>query len=169
MPWYGPLRRRDRVSSAREGRRLFVDHIQELELHVRDTKRGREEITREIPNVAESRWWTLDGARIVGSAPCEGGDILVGKITPKARRAVAGEKLLKAIFGRRRRREGPSLKVPPGWRRRHRGENFSRIEDQGRGEDRGERIGEVRRSSGRKADSGPCLSNGGAARHQKSA
>src|SRR5207245_1127455 len=59
-------------------------HIQELELHVRDTKRGREEITREIPNVAEESLVDLDERGIVRiGAHVKAGDILGGKITHK--------------------------------------------------------------------------------------
>ena len=66
-------------------------HIQELELHVRDTKRGQEEITREIPNVSDEALVDLDERGIVRiGAHVKPGDILVGKITPEGRdRAVA--------------------------------------------------------------------------------
>jgi len=80
-------------------------HIQELELHVRDTKRGREEITREIPNVAEESLVDLDERGIVRiGAHVKAGDILVGKITPKGETELSPEeKLLTAIFAKRPR------------------------------------------------------------------
>src|SRR5207247_1416970 len=124
-------------------------HIQELELHVRDTKRGREEITREIPNVAEESLVDLDevGSVRIG-AYVKAGDILVGKITPKGETELSPEeKLLTAIFGEKAKDvKDSSLKVPPGME----GvvidvKIFSRIEDQVVEKDRGERIGEVRR------------------------
>src|SRR5437773_2392119 len=84
MPWYGHNFEDAIVLSER----LVKDdvyssiHIQELELHVRDTKRGREEITREIPNVAEESLVDLDERGIVRiGAQVKAGDILVGKIT----------------------------------------------------------------------------------------
>jgi len=124
-------------------------HIQELELHVRDTKRGREEITREIPNVAEESLVDLDERGIVRiGAHVKAGDILVGKITPKGETELSPEeKLLTAIFGEKAKDvKDSSLKVPPGME----GvvidvKIFSRIEDQVVEKDRGERIGEVRR------------------------
>src|SRR2546422_57091 len=109
-------------------------HIQELELHVRDTKRGREEITREIPNVAEESLVDLDERGIVRiGAHVKAGDILVGKITPKGETELSPEeKLLTAIFGEKAKDvKDSSLKVPPGME----GvvidvKIFSRIEDQ---------------------------------------
>ena len=76
-------------------------HIQELELHVRDTKRGMEEITREIPNVAEESLVDLDERGIVRvGARLNSGDLLVGKITPKGETELSPEeKLLTAILG----------------------------------------------------------------------
>ena len=86
MPWYGHNFEDAIVLSER----LVKDdvyssiHIQELELHVRDTKRGQEEITREIPNVSEESLVDLDERGIVRiGAHVKPGDILVGKITPK--------------------------------------------------------------------------------------
>src|SRR5207248_2551648 len=124
-------------------------HIQELELHVRDTKRGREEITREIPNVAEEALSDLDERGIVRiGAHVKPGDILVGKITPKGETELSPEeKLLTAIFGEKAKDvKDSSLKAPPGME----GvvidvKIFSRIEDQVVEKDRGDRIGEVRR------------------------
>ena len=93
MPWYGHNFEDAIVLSER----LVKDdvyssiHIQELELHVRDTKRGQEEITREIPNVSDESVVDLDERGIVRiGAHVKPGDILVGKITPEGRdRAVA--------------------------------------------------------------------------------
>jgi DNA-directed RNA polymerase subunit beta len=127
-------------------------HIQELELHVRDTKRGKEEITREIPNVAEESLVDLDERGIVRiGASVKPGDILVGKITPKGETELSPEeKLLTAIFGEKAKDvKDSSLKVPPGME----GtvidvKIFSRIEDSVVEKDRGERIGEVRRLEG---------------------
>ena len=92
-------------------------HIQELELHVRDTKRGMEEITREIPNVAEEALVDLDDRGIVRiGAAVRAGDILVGKITPKGETELSPEeKLLTAIFGEKAKDvKDSSLRVPPG-------------------------------------------------------
>ncbi|MCX5765960.1 MAG: DNA-directed RNA polymerase subunit beta [Gemmatimonadetes bacterium] len=127
-------------------------HIQELELHVRDTKRGQEEITREIPNVSEESLVDLDERGIVRiGAHVRPGDILVGKITPKGETELSPEeKLLTAIFGEKAKDvKDSSLKVPPGME----GvvidcKIFSRIEDQVVEKDRGERIGDVRRLEG---------------------
>src|SRR5437899_979439 len=151
MPWYGHNFEDAIVLSER----LVKDdvyssiHIQELELHVRDTKRGREEITREIPNVAEESLVELDERGIVRiGAHVKAGDILVGKITPKGETELSPEeKLLTAIFGEKAKDvKDSSLKVPPGME----GvvidvKIFSRVEDQVVEKDRGERIGEVRR------------------------
>ncbi len=151
MPWYGHNFEDAIVLSER----LVKDdvyssiHIQELELHVRDTKRGREEITREIPNVAEESLVDLDERGIVRiGAHVKAGDILVGKITPKGETELSPEeKLLTAIFGEKAKDvKDSSLKVPPGME----GvvidvKIFSRVEDQVVEKDRGERIGEVRR------------------------
>ncbi|MFP3948756.1 MAG: DNA-directed RNA polymerase subunit beta, partial [Longimicrobiales bacterium] len=90
---------------------------QELELHVRDTKRGMEEITREIPNVAEESLVDLDERGVVRiGARVESGDILVGKITPKGETELSPEeKLLTAIFGEKAKDvKDSSLKVSPG-------------------------------------------------------
>jgi DNA-directed RNA polymerase subunit beta len=154
MPWYGHNFEDAIVLSER----LVKDdvyssiHIQELELHVRDTKRGQEEITREIPNVAEESLVDLDERGIVRiGAHVRPGDILVGKITPKGETELSPEeKLLTAIFGEKAKDvKDSSLKVPPGME----GvvidcKIFSRIEDQVVEKDRGERIGEVRRLEG---------------------
>ncbi len=92
-------------------------HIEEFELQVRDTKRGEEELTREIPNVSEEATQNLDenGIIRVGSEVREG-DILIGKITPKGETdPTPEEKLLKAIFGDKAGDvKDASLKAPPG-------------------------------------------------------
>jgi len=92
-------------------------HIEEFELQVRDTKRGEEELTREIPNVSEEATKDLDenGIVRVGAEVVEG-DILIGKITPKGESdPTPEEKLLKAIFGEKAGDvKDASLKAPPG-------------------------------------------------------
>ena len=151
MPWYGHNFEDAIVLSER----LVKDdvyssiHVQELELHVRDTKRGQEEITREIPNVSDEALVDLDERGIVRiGAHVKPGDILVGKITPKGETELSPEeKLLTAIFGEKAKDvKDSSLKVSPGMK----GvvidvKIFSRVEDQVVEKDRGERIGEVRR------------------------
>jgi DNA-directed RNA polymerase subunit beta len=119
MPWYGHNFEDAIVISERlvkEDAYTSI-HIQELELHVRDTKRGMEEITREIPNVAEESLTHLDERGIVRiGARVKAGDILVGKITPKGETELSPEeKLLTAIFGEKAKDvKDSSLKVPPG-------------------------------------------------------
>ncbi len=94
-------------------------HIQSLETSVRDTKRGEEELTRDIPNVSEEMTKDLDDNGIirVGAEIIEN-DILVGKITPKGETDVTPEeKLLRAIFGDKAGDvKDASLKAPPGMR-----------------------------------------------------
>ncbi len=92
-------------------------HIEEYELQVRDTKRGSEEITREIPNVSEEALLNLDENGIVRvGAEVEAGDILVGKVTPKGETELSPEeRLLRAIFGEKAGDvRDASLKAPPG-------------------------------------------------------
>ena len=92
-------------------------HIEEFELQVRDTKRGPEEITREIPNVSEEALLNLDERGIVRmGAEVEAGDILVGKVTPKGETELSPEeRLLRAIFGEKAGDvRDASLKAPPG-------------------------------------------------------
>lgn len=92
-------------------------HIEEFELQVRDTKRGAEEITREIPNVSEEALLNLDERGIVRvGAEVEAGDILVGKVTPKGETELSPEeRLLRAIFGEKAGDvKDASLKAPPG-------------------------------------------------------
>ena len=154
MPWYGHNFEDAIVLSERLVKfDVFSSiHIQELELHVRDTKRGQEEITREIPNVAEESLVDLDERGIVRiGAQVKPGDVLVGKITPKGETELSPEeKLLTAIFGEKAKDvKDSSLKVPPGME----GvvidvKIFSRVEDQVVEKDRGERIGDVRRLEG---------------------
>lgn len=76
-------------------------HIESYEITARDTRLGSEEITRDIPNVGEEALRHLDEVGIVNvGAEVEGGDILVGKVTPKSESpATPEEKLLRAIFG----------------------------------------------------------------------
>ncbi len=92
-------------------------HIEEFELQVRDTKRGPEELTREIPNVSEEAIANLDerGSIRIG-AEVEAGDILVGKVTPKGETELSPEeRLLRAIFGEKAGDvRDASLKAPPG-------------------------------------------------------
>jgi DNA-directed RNA polymerase subunit beta len=151
MPWYGHNFEDAIVISEK----LVKDdsytsiHIQELELQVRDTKRGMEEITREIPNVAEESLVSLDERGIVRiGARVKAGDILVGKITPKGETELSPEeKLLTAIFGEKAKDvKDSSLKVPPGMT----GDVIDvkifsrRIDDPLLEKERGERIGQLR-------------------------
>jgi DNA-directed RNA polymerase subunit beta len=92
-------------------------HIEEFECIARDTKLGKEEITRDIPNVGEEALKDLDESGIVRiGAEVRPGDILVGKITPKGETQLSPEeKLLRAIFGEKAGDvRDSSLKVPPG-------------------------------------------------------
>jgi len=92
-------------------------HIEEKEVEARDTKLGPEEITRDIPNVAESALKDLDDSGIVRiGATVRPGDILVGKVTPKGETQLTPEeKLLRAIFGEKAGDvRDASLKVSPG-------------------------------------------------------
>jgi DNA-directed RNA polymerase subunit beta len=92
-------------------------HIEEFEVASRDTKLGKEEITKDIPNVGEEALGNLDESGIVKiGAEVEVGDILVGKITPKGETQLSPEeKLLRAIFGDKAGDvKDTSLRVPPG-------------------------------------------------------
>jgi DNA-directed RNA polymerase subunit beta len=92
-------------------------HIEEFELQVRDTKRGEEELTREIPNVSEEATKNLDEDGVVRvGAEVRENDIIIGKITPKGESdPTPEEKLLKAIFGDKAGDvKDASLKAPPG-------------------------------------------------------
>ena len=119
MPWYGynfedaiiiseKLIKQDAYTSI---------YIEEFELTARDTKLGKEEITRDIPNVSEEVLANLgeDGIVRIG-AEVKPGDILVGKITPKSETELAPEeRLLRAIFGEKAADvKDASLTVPPG-------------------------------------------------------
>jgi len=92
-------------------------HIEEFECVARDTKLGKEEITRDIPNVGEDALKNLDASGIVRiGAEVKSNDILVGKITPKGESMLSPEeKLLRAIFGEKAGDvRDTSLRVPPG-------------------------------------------------------
>ncbi|MFP3896777.1 MAG: DNA-directed RNA polymerase subunit beta [Anaerolineales bacterium] len=92
-------------------------HIEEHEIEARDTKLGMEEITRDIPNVAEDALAKLDEEGIIYMGARVGsGDILVGKITPKGEKELTPEeKLLRAIFGEKAREvRDSSLRLPHG-------------------------------------------------------
>ena len=94
-------------------------HIEEYELQVRDTKRGEEELTRDIPNVSEEATKDLDEDGIVRvGAEVKENDILIGKVTPKGEtEPTPEEKLLRAIFGEKAGDvKDASLKAPPGMR-----------------------------------------------------
>lgn len=119
MPWYGynfedaiiiseRLIKQDAYTSI---------YIEEFELTARDTKLGKEEITRDIPNISEEVLANLgeDGIVRIG-AEVKPGDILVGKITPKSETELAPEeRLLRAIFGEKAADvKDASLTVPPG-------------------------------------------------------
>ena len=119
MPWYGynyedaiiiseKLLKEDAFTSI---------YIEEFELTARDTKLGKEEITRDIPNVSEEALVNLgdDGIIRIG-AEVKPGDILVGKITPKSETELAPEeRLLRAIFGEKAADvKDASMTAPPG-------------------------------------------------------
>jgi len=92
-------------------------HIEEFECVARDTKLGKEEITRDIPNVGEEALRNLDDSGMIRiGAEVNPGDILVGKITPKGETQLSPEeKLLRAIFGEKAGDvKDTSLRVPPG-------------------------------------------------------
>jgi DNA-directed RNA polymerase subunit beta len=119
MPWQGynfedaiilseRLLKEDRFTSV---------HIEEFEMEARDTKLGKEEITRDIPNVGEEALKDLDENGIIRVGADVGpGDILVGKVTPKGETELTPEeKLLRAIFGEKAGDvRDASLKAPPG-------------------------------------------------------
>ena len=92
-------------------------HIEEYQCDARDTKLGPEEVTRDIPNVAEDSLVHLDSEGIIAiGADVRTGDILVGKVTPKGETELtAEERLLRAIFGEKAREvRDTSLRVPHG-------------------------------------------------------
>jgi len=103
MPW-GGYNYEDSILISEEllAQDIFTSvHIESFEVEARDTKLGKEEITRDIPNVSEEALKDLDEAGIIRvGAVIKPGDILVGKITPKGETQLSPEeKLLKAIFG----------------------------------------------------------------------
>ena len=117
MPWNGYNFEDSILLSERlvQEDRLTTIHIQELSCIARDTKLGPEEITADIPNVGESALSALDEAGIVYiGAEVKGGDILVGKVTPKGESQLTPEeKLLRAIFGEKASDvKDSSLRVP---------------------------------------------------------
>jgi DNA-directed RNA polymerase subunit beta len=92
-------------------------HIEVFETVARDTKLGKEEITRDIPNVSEESLRNLDDSGVVRiGAEVKAGDTLVGKVTPKGETQLSPEeKLLRAIFGEKAGDvKDTSLRVPPG-------------------------------------------------------
>ncbi len=119
MPWYGYNFEDSIIVSERLVQEdiLTSIHIEELELQVRETKRGEEELTREIPNVSEEATKDLDENGIIRvGAEVNPGDIIIGKVTPKGETDLTPEdKLLKAIFGDKAGdMKDASLKAPPG-------------------------------------------------------
>ena len=121
MPWKGYNFEDAIVISERVLREdIFTSiHIDEYSLEVRDTKRGMEELTADIPNVSEDATKDLDANGIIRiGAEVQEGDILIGKITPKGETDPSPEeKLLRAIFGDKAGDvKDASLKVPPSVR-----------------------------------------------------
>jgi DNA-directed RNA polymerase subunit beta len=121
MPWQGYNFEDAIVISERVVRDdIFTSiHIEEFELEVRDTKRGEEELTSEIPNVSEESVKNLDENGIIRiGAEVREGDILIGKITPKGETdPTPEEKLLRAIFGDKAGDvKDASMKAPPSLR-----------------------------------------------------
>jgi DNA-directed RNA polymerase subunit beta len=119
MPWEGYNYEDAIVISERLVKEdvLTSIHIEEHEIDARDTKLGAEEITRDIPNVAEEVLHDLDDRGIIRiGAEVGPGDYLVGKITPKGETELTPEeRLLRAIFGEKAREvRDVSLKVPHG-------------------------------------------------------
>jgi DNA-directed RNA polymerase subunit beta len=119
MPWQGHNYEDAIVISERLVKEdlLTSIHIEEYEIEARDTKLGAEEITRDIPNVAEEALRDLDEQGIVRiGAEVGPGDYLVGKVTPKGETELTPEeRLLRAIFGEKAREvRDMSLKVPHG-------------------------------------------------------
>ncbi len=118
MPWQGYNFEDAIVISERVVREdVFTSvHVEEFELEVRDTKRGEEELTSEIPNVSEEAVKHLDENGIIRiGAEVKEGDILIGKITPKGETdPTPEEKLLRAIFGDKAGDvKDASMKAPP--------------------------------------------------------
>lgn len=119
LPWRGYTFEDAIVCSEKVLRKDFYTsvHVEEFEIMARETKLGKEEITRDIPNVPEEALVNLgeDGIIRVG-AEVKPGDILVGKITPKSETELAPEeRLLRAIFGEKAADvKDASLIAPPG-------------------------------------------------------
>jgi DNA-directed RNA polymerase subunit beta len=118
MPWQGFNFEDAIVISERVvSQDIFTSiHVEEFELEVRDTKRGEEELTPDIPNVSEEATKDLDENGIIRvGAEVKEGDILIGKITPKGESDPSPEeKLLRAIFGDKAGDvKDASLKTPP--------------------------------------------------------
>ena len=119
MPWQGYNYEDSILLSERLTKEDYFTsiHIEEFECIARDTKLGKEEITRDIPNVGEEALKDLDDSGIIRiGAEVKPGDILVGKITPKGETQLSPEeKLLRAIFGEKAGDvRDSSLRVPPG-------------------------------------------------------
>ncbi|MBL7499533.1 DNA-directed RNA polymerase subunit beta [Frankia sp. CNm7] len=119
MPWEGHNYEDAIILSQRlvQDDVLSSIHIEEHEVDARDTKLGPEEITRDIPNVAEEVLADLDERGIIRiGAEVNPGDVLVGKVTPKGETELTPEeRLLRAIFGEKAREvRDTSLKVPHG-------------------------------------------------------
>jgi DNA-directed RNA polymerase subunit beta len=119
MPWEGHNYEDAIILSQRlvQDDVLSSIHIEEHEVDARDTKLGPEEITRDIPNVAEEVLADLDERGIIRiGAEVSPGDVLVGKVTPKGETELTPEeRLLRAIFGEKAREvRDTSLKVPHG-------------------------------------------------------
>ncbi|MEZ0492606.1 DNA-directed RNA polymerase subunit beta [Kineococcus sp. TBRC 1896] len=119
MPWEGHNYEDAIILSQRlvQDDVLSSIHIEEHEVDARDTKLGPEEITRDIPNVAEEVLADLDERGIIRiGAEVRDGDLLVGKVTPKGETELTPEeRLLRAIFGEKAREvRDTSLKVPHG-------------------------------------------------------
>jgi DNA-directed RNA polymerase subunit beta len=106
------------VSAGMLRRDLYTSiHIEEFEIEIRETKLGREEFTRDIPNVSEKALRNLDETGVIRiGTRVKPGDVLVGKVAPKSKSELSPEeKLLHAIFGRAGEDvKNDSLEVPPG-------------------------------------------------------
>jgi DNA-directed RNA polymerase subunit beta len=119
MPWRG-FNYEDAIVISEKvvSKDIFTSvHIEEFSLEVRDTKRGEEELTKEIPNVSEDATKDLDENGIIRiGAEVKEGDILIGKVTPKGEtEPTPEEKLLRAIFGDKAGDvKDASLKATPG-------------------------------------------------------
>jgi len=119
MPWMGYNFEDAIVVSRRlaESDAFTSIHIEEFDIECRDTKLGREEITRDIPNVGSEALKNLDEHGIIrGGAEVHAGDIMVGKVVPKGETELTPEeRLLRAIFAEKAGEvRDASLKAPPG-------------------------------------------------------